>query len=156
MVEKGLRETSKSQGVPKTPNPMALMAFVRCLMAFRPASFGFNGFYDVFCLFCAGPPVESVAGTRWLSEGKVDTKLRQRPSNWRIVTNVCWEPIRKKSDCDKDRMRDLRATTEALERGTSDAKGRFCQRRCAMETLSETRGQNMLCELVAPSSALEK
>ena len=33
------------------------------------------------------------------------------------------EPIRKKSDCDKDRMRDLRATTEALERGTSDAKG---------------------------------
>ena len=29
----------------------------------------------------------------------------------------------KKSDCDKDRMRDLRATTEALERGTSDAKG---------------------------------
>ena len=62
----------------------------------------------------------------------------------------------KKSDWDKDRMRDIRATTEALERGTSDAKGRFCQRRCAMETLSETRGQNMLCELVAPSSALEK
>ena len=68
---------------------------------------------------------------------------------------MCWEPIRK-SDWDKDHMRDMCATTEALERGTSDAKGRFCQRRCAMETLSETRGQNMLCELVAPSSALEK
>ena len=62
----------------------------------------------------------------------------------------------KKSDCDKDRMRDLRATTEALERGTSDAKGRFCQRRCAMETLSETRGQNMLCELVGSKLGLRK
>ena len=29
----------------------------------------------------------------------------------------------KKSDWDKDRMRDLRATTEAFKRGTSDAKG---------------------------------
>ena len=62
----------------------------------------------------------------------------------------------KKSDWDKDRVRDLRATTEALERGTSDAKGRFCQRRCAMETLSETRGQNMLCELVGSKLGLRK
>ena len=44
----------------------------------------------------------SAAGTRWLSEGKVDTKLRQRPS--RIGESMCVggaDP--KKSDLDKDR-----------------------------------------------------
>ena len=47
------------------------------------------------CFFLDLNALQGAAGTRWLSEGKVDTKLRQRPSNWRIVTNVCWEPIRK-------------------------------------------------------------
>ena len=71
---------------------------------------------------------KGAAGTRWLSEGKVDTKLRQRPSNWRIVTNVCWEADSKKSVtrivCETFVHRGLRKVT-GIAKGTCCIGERF-------------------------------